>query len=179
MSFPCSKPSIDAQCPQTKTKLQRLQKEALHDPDPVTPLAFAQDLLWGTPTSPWRPAPHPLPREPSWTSPATVLDFSSTSLLPSGHSSKITTSYTACFLPTLQPLAHCLSSWILCPSTQISSSSKASYPPVSRPLHRLFFLPGMPFCSLLHMPLVSGIAQAKSDVISGIPTPWGWVCFPH
>lgn len=90
--FPCSKPSIDAQCPQTKTNLQRLQKEALHDSDPVTSLAFAKDLLWGTPTSPWRPAPHPLPREPSWTSPATALDFSSTSLLPSGHSSKITRS---------------------------------------------------------------------------------------
>ena len=115
--FPCSK-TFHGCLVSPKTKLQSLQKEVWHDPSPVTPLVFAQDLLWGAPTSPWRPAPHLLPRE-------AFLDFSSHCLRLLLHllivlraQLKITTSYTFRFLPTLQPLAHCLLGF--CPNTQIS-----------------------------------------------------------
>ena len=55
-------------------------------------------------------------------------------------------------------------------TTERLTHTKASYTLISGPLHRLFSLSGMPFCSLLHTPLVSGIAQAKSDAISEVLT---------
>lgn len=88
MSFPCSKSLHGSPLPWIKTKRHSLQKEALHDLGPVTPLAFAQDLLWGTPISPWRPAPTSTAKRglPGLLWPLLPLDFYLP--LPSGHISK-------------------------------------------------------------------------------------------
>lgn len=71
-------------CPQIKTKLRSLQREALHDRGLVTPLAFAQDLFWGPPPLGGQLLQllHPLPREAflDFSGPLS-LDFSSTSLV--------------------------------------------------------------------------------------------------
>lgn len=106
-------------CPRIKIKRYSLQKEALHDLGPVTLLAFAQDLLWGTPTSPWRPAPTSTAKRglPGLLWPLLPLDF----YLPIALRKQLKMTIQLKIHPRppthLQPLAHGLSSCILCSST--------------------------------------------------------------
>lgn len=134
----------------------------------IMPLAFAQNLLWGTPTAPWTPAPTSAAEKPSRTFPAIAFGLFH---LPSAlrvqlKNQSSTLQFTVCLL-VFCVLAH----WI-------SRSSKASS--LLLPGLCMGYSPGLGGPSVPSFTCLWSLQQPRlSQMSSGLPTPWGWVFFLH